>query len=543
MKGFGDQTKSKKKLNHFRTKQYHQQIMNEAIKLHSAGNFSEAKKYYHKLIQDGVEDSNVFNNYGIILVNIGELKEAELSIRKAIELNPKDPSAYANLGGILINIGKLKEAELSIRKAIELNPNYADAHYILGNLLKDLDNLEDAELSIRTAIELNPRDSSAHTKLGAIFLKLGKFNDAELSIRKAIELNPNYADAHYILGNILKDQCNLEEAEICTRKAIKLNPNFYKSYLTLGIILRDQGKLEEAEISTQNAIKLNPNEGNAHLSLGIILRDQGKLEEAEISTQNAIKLNSTELALCYQNLSLLMYAKGKKDIALENIEKAFSIDPKCKDNIVLKSIMRKRNKTKSKDTPIHTNTLIHNSNYSSYPIILNKPVDPKLLNSLYRIKALDLNRFTDPSYGMARGSDYQLFEDNENITTILERDLTEITQKIVNSDVFFRDSFFTILSGNSVVRKHNHIGPIDKFIDLNLWKQKYSLVYYLSIGDQDCQNPGILKFYKDKEEINSNKEILPCEGMLLIFPADRYHSVKYDGNKDRVIIGVNFYSI
>ena len=55
MKGFGDQTKSKKKLNNFRIKQYHKQIMNEAVKLHSAGNFSEAKKYYHKLIQEGVE--------------------------------------------------------------------------------------------------------------------------------------------------------------------------------------------------------------------------------------------------------------------------------------------------------------------------------------------------------------------------------------------------------------------------------------------------------------------------------------------------------
>ena len=543
MKGFGDQTKSKKKLNHFKIKKYHKQIMNEAVKLHSSGNFLEAKKYYYKLIQDGVEDSNVFNNYGIVLVNLGELKEAELLIRKAIELNPKDPSAYANLGGILINLGKLKEAELSIRKAIELNPNCADAHYILGNLLKDLGNLQDAELSILRAIELNPKDSAAHTKLGGIFLKLGKLKEAELSIRKAIDFNPNNADAHYILGNILKDQLNLEEAEKSTRKAIKLNPNFYKSYLILGLILKDKGSLEEAEISTHKAIQLNPNEGNAHLSLGIILRDQGKLEESELSTCKAIKLKSTDLSLCYQNLSLLMYAKGKKNIAIENIEKALSIDPTSKDNKLLISILRKRNKTKNKEISTHSNTLIHNSSFLSYPIILNKPVDPKLVNSLYQIKALDLNRFTDPSYGKARGSDYQLFEDNENITTMLEKDLTDITKEIVNSDVLFHDSFFTILSGNSTVRKHNHIGPLDKFEDLNLWKQKYSLVYYLSIGDQDCQNPGILKFYKNKQDIYPNKEILPYKGMLVIFPADRYHSVKYDGNKDRVIIGVNLYSI
>ena len=108
---------------------------------------------------------------------------------------------------------------------------------------------------------------------------------------------------------------------------------------------------------------------------------------------------------------------------------------------------------------------------------------------------------------------------------------------------FFRDSFFTILGGKSEIIKHNHIGDMDKLLNLNLWKQKYSLVYYLSIGDQDCQNPGILKFYKNKNDKNSNQEILPSEGMIVIFPADRYHSVKYDGNKDRIIIGVNFYSI
>ena len=97
------------------------------------------------LIKDGLEDANVFNNYGIVLVNLGELKEAELSIRKSIDLNAKNPASYTNLGGILIKLGKFKEAELSIRKAIDLNPNSSDAHYILGNLFKDQDKFEDAE--------------------------------------------------------------------------------------------------------------------------------------------------------------------------------------------------------------------------------------------------------------------------------------------------------------------------------------------------------------------------------------------------------------
>ena len=67
--------------------------------------------------------------------------------------------------------------------------------------------------------------------------------------------------------------------------------------------------------------------------------------------------------------------------------------------------------------------------------------------------------------------------------------------------------------------------------------QKFSLTYYLDIGDQDCSEPGVLKLQ------DPNKEILPSEGMIVIFPASRKHSAVYNGAKDRVMIGINFYSL
>ena len=72
---------------------------------------------------------------------------------------------------------------------------------------------------------------------------------------------------------------------------------------------------------------------------------------------------------------------------------------------------------------------------------------------------------------------------------------------------------------------------------LQIIDQKYSLVYYLSVGDQNCKEPGILKLY------DPDQEILPYDGMVIIFPASRRHSAVYGGKTDRVMIGVNFYSI
>ena len=66
---------------------------------------------------------------------------------------------------------------------------------------------------------------------------------------------------------------------------------------------------------------------------------------------------------------------------------------------------------------------------------------------------------------------------------------------------------------------------------------KYSLVYYLDVGDQDGEDPGILKLHEPEEDI------LPEKGMIVIIGADRYHSVVYRGNKKRVMVGVNFYGL
>ena len=474
MKGFGEKAKPRKELNYQINKLKYQQIVNEAFKCHSAGNIDEAKKYYQYLIKEGFQNSDVFNNYGIILKELKQYQEAGLYFRKSIEINPKDDKSYANLGGILEELGQCQEAELYMRKAININPSNA----------------------------------ITYSNLGSILIKLGYYKEAEIYLNKSLEISPDISEAYTKLAHIYANSGRLQEAKRLSYKAIELNPNNHTPYLLKGIILRDLDELEEAELSINKAIEIEPND-----------------------------------AICYQNLSLLNYAKGNIYEALKNITKADTINPISLDNKLLLAIFSKKKDIKVNDSNDYKNTQLCNEKNINYPIILNRPIEKNLIKSLYKIKSKDLNRFTDPSFGNARGSDYKLFQDNEKITENLKKDLISITQKIMNSDVFFRDSFFTILGGESIIKKHDHIGNLDKFPYLNLWRQKYSLVYYLSIGNQDCTFPGSLKFYEGKDSKESNAEILPKEGMLVIFPANRYHSVQYNGNKDRIIIGVNFYSI
>ena len=107
----------------------------------------------------------------------------------------------------------------------------------------------------------------------------------------------------------------------------------------------------------------------------------------------------------------------------------------------------------------------------------------------------------------------------------------------IRPETQFCDSFFNILRAGGGTTPHSHLTALDKDIALGLGKQKYSLVYYLSVGDQNCSEPGTLKLYHPSEDI------LPSEGMVVIIPAGRMHSAVYGGKTDRVMIGVNFYSL
>ena len=131
-----------------------------------------------------------------------------------------------------------------------------------------------------------------------------------------------------------------------------------------------------------------------------------------------------------------------------------------------------------------------------------------------------------PVFGNGRCSlDYNMFEENCPIIRKAESDLIRLMESAVKSKIYLHDSFFNIYGAGAGIPPHTHVNELDKNKYLNLESQKYSLVYYLSVGDLECTEPGILRFYEPDEEI------LPYDGMIVIFPAGRLHSAVYNGKK------------
>ena len=407
----------------------------------------------------------------------GKMNMALSAIQNAIKINSKDAEAYNNMSLILFKLNLFEKAIKSSKKAIELKTDYAEAHNNLGTILQKLDKFEQAEFRFKKATALKSNFVKAHYNLGVTLHKLGKLEEAVVSYKKAIELKPIFSEAHYNLGIISQRLGKLVEAEVNYKKVIELKPNFELTYNNLGNTVQELGKLTEAEMYYRKAIELRPDNILAKQNLDILLREK------------------------------------------EALSKIFQVRN-----------FKKKSKASNKGS---TSMLISN------PFIAYRNVETDLIKDLYNInltfKELDNTMKEDARYGKGRCSDFKLFKNDSPIIKTVEEDLISIMKKAVNSDIFIMESFFNIFETGSGIASHNHINKFDQI--KGLIDQKFSLTYYLDVGDQNCDEPGTLKLY------NPDEEILPSNGTIVIFPANRKHSAVYSGKTDRVMIGVNFYSL
>jgi|TARA_B110000116_G_scaffold219320_1_gene197113 Flp pilus assembly protein TadD len=572
-----------------------EQALQQGVAAHKKGQVEEAERLYKAILNSQPAQPDANHNLGVLLVSINKTDAALPLFKVAVETNSKVDQFWLSYIDALIKAKQVENAKQVLEQAknqgvagdkldilkTQLNslnttgnvysanppqkllsrllehyqsgrlgdaeilalsitrdfPNHNFSWMILAAVFKAIGRNTEALNANQTAVELSPQDAEAHSNLGVTLQELGRLNEAEVSLRQAIVLKPNYPEAHNNLGNALKEQGRLDEAEASYRQAIVLKPGYANAHSNLGATLQELGRLDEAEASYIQAIALKPNYAEAYSNLGVTLQELGRLEEAEESLKHAITLKP-DFALAHYGLTKVLYNMSYKDSALESIKKANVIDPKSKDFSLLLSVLQARkareNTAEGVKNTITSDCLIIPA---SKILELNRSVEQELITYLYSRKLLDLDKEKDPSFGDTRGSKYDLFEDNHPRIQKLEINLHSILSKAFNSDIFIKDSFFSIFGAGGGTTRHQHVDKNDKDSTFSLAKQKYALVYYLSVGDQDCTEPGFLKFYEPSEEI------LPKKGLITIFPAERYHSSFYSGKKDRVIVGVNFYTL
>jgi Flp pilus assembly protein TadD len=573
-----------------------EQALQQGVAAHKEGKLQEAERLYRAILQSQPKHADANHNLGVMAVSVNKADAALPLFKTALDANPKIEQFWLSYIDALIKekqFGNAKEViqQAKIQGVASDNLNALKArlapiaqtentdsasppqeqlnslleHYqagryddaeqlavsitqefpkhqfgwkVLGAVLGQTGRNSEAVHANRNAVALSPQDAEAHNNLGNTQQELDSLEEAEASLRLAITLKYNFAEAHYNLGNTLKERGRLEDAEASLRQAITLKPDYAEAHNNLGLTLNELDRLEEAEASYRQAIALKPDFTEAHNNLGTTLQGLGKLEEAEASYTQAIALKP-DFAEALKQLGIFLYINGNIDSGIESLEKAYAIESKDKDLEMLLAVLKSRKS--SEKSRVRVGDLGNPVNLAeSIPnrLILNRVVEADLIATLYEMSSRELDKTTDARFGNGVCSlNFNLFEDTRPIIKNVAEDLTRIITLAIKSEIYIYDSFFNILGAGGGSTPHRHLNKLDMVKELNIANKKYSLVYYLSEGDQNCSEPGILKLYDPGEDI------LPHQGMITIIPATRQHSAVYGGKKDRVMIGVNFYSL
>ena len=312
-----------------------------------------------------------------------------------------------------------------------------------------------------------------------------------------------------------------------------------EAHFKLAFKLKELGKLKEAESNYRQAVALRPDLAEAHNNLGHLLQELNRWDEAEQIIRQAIALRP-EYADAHFNLGKALHVKGDKDSALESLKKASEINPESRQYGALLNILTSRQyNEKNLNAANDAVTPKTQFSLSVNPLLSNRPVEQDLISNLSKVGTREMDKaLNTPVFGNGRCSlGYNTFTKDYPFLQTLEQDLINTMKDAVNSEIYVVDSFFNIYGSGAGIHPHTHLNELDQDKHFRLGEQKFSLIYYLSVGDQDCSEPGILKLYDPDEDI------LPREGMIVVFPASRKHSAIYGGKRDRIMVGVNFYSL
>lgn len=333
-----------------------------------------------------------------------------------------------------------------------------------------------------------------------------KFDIAKELYQKVLKIDPYHLTANNNLGVIFIKLNEYLKAIDCFEKVIEINPDFLSAYNNLGIIFHKQNRFDEAETNYRKAIKLKPDYIKALSNLGVTLKELNKFDEAEEIYKKIIVMEPHHKS-AHKNLDMLN-----------------------QDKILLNHILKKKSLEENEVSSDNSNLGL-----SSNLFISNRDVETELIENIYKSELKELNKTKDGRYGNGKCSDFKFLENDIPIIKHLREDLTKIMESAVKSDIFISDSFVNIYGPGSGTEPHNHIRGFD--INHGLIKKKYSLTYYLSVGDQNCNEPGHLQLYDPSEEIKLSN------GTIIIIPSTRKHNAVYGGKVDRIMIGINFYSL
>ena len=352
------------------------------------GNYDEALEYFNQAIELLPNYSDAMNNKGVVYFRRGYVGLAKELWQKVVKIDPQYAVAWYNLGLVYYNEKNYEAAKQSFTGAIARNKRFVDALAQLGRTNLMLGEVKEAYSNLKKAYKINPSHQGAWGSLAYCMIVMGDTTGAEKILKKhpknayALKMlgqieatrGRRHEAIQYLteaiarggdkgimidIAQIQFDQGKCKEAlKTVESYLLRVSPPSADACLLAGIASKDCGSISDTKKYFERGIQYYPDDPLLRFNLGQVyfyqkdyvnadktwsflpdtLSDPSLFYLRAIAARKLDKLNAAEKHI-YRSLSLdtkaeyfdllgvILYAKGKKEDAVIQFNKALALNP------------------------------------------------------------------------------------------------------------------------------------------------------------------------------------------------------------------------
>ena len=289
--------------------------LDEGYRQASEGNFTQAMRSWRRLINQGVEQPALLQNYAIACDRVERYEAAmetweqlaevwERQLRTAPDvkmMKRKLALVYRRIGEIAWNLDDMYTAEAAYQRASKHVPDDLEIRLRLVDLSLSEGNVDAVFRQLKQLRRRYPEDIRILEFEVTAYLNVEDFDKALNSGLNILKLDPKHQNALELLHTLGCDRVRdlLEEGK--HRQVVRFLESFIQVeatyppfYILLGRAYLEQDKIAEAEKVLVQRIELEENKALAHAQVGKVYMAAEYFERAEAHFKEAGDLDATE---------------------------------------------------------------------------------------------------------------------------------------------------------------------------------------------------------------------------------------------------------
>lgn len=277
------------------------------------------------------------------------LVEAQHAYEEALKLAPDEPRVVPALGTCYLKNRLAKKAEELLTAHLAKRPDNLAARLVLARVYIRESELDRAAAALRAVLQADPDNLLAHYNLGFVDYRNRNYDEGIVHLKRTIELRPDHPEAHYTLGLTYLALGRTVEAIPELERAAALNPRHVGAHFNLVSAYARAGRTKEAErekilytdlVRRSKALDERSTQIQAQSVPAIQAFLAGRYPEALASYQ-ALAAKYPDYAPLYKQIGLLQLRLGRREEAIEALQRAVGLDPNLADpHYVLSNLYR-----------------------------------------------------------------------------------------------------------------------------------------------------------------------------------------------------------